>query len=136
MFRELVEDSNAAIRAYAVGALEEIGNRDVAPLLFQRFIRDEPSVGVRGILAGALGELAYRPAIPALTESLITSTDAMLRLSAAWALVTLEGSEVFGLLSEAYIVETNEFAKRGIRLAISEIEKPNNPNQGTTEGVS
>ncbi len=128
---KLVEDSNGAIRGYAVGALEEIGDRGVAPLLFQRFIRDEPSVGVQGILAGALGELGYRPAIPAFTEALMASTDARLRLCVAWALLTLEGSAVFALLSEAYAAETDEITKRSIRLAIDEIEKPDNPNQGT-----
>jgi HEAT repeat protein len=96
-----LDDKDANVRTEAAEALGNIGDPEAGPILLDRFISTNlQGIDAENLLAYALGAVGYRPAIPALLNTLRGSNSYVLRDTAALALGELGAREAEDILKE------------------------------------
>ncbi|MBE9115633.1 HEAT repeat domain-containing protein [Lusitaniella coriacea LEGE 07157] len=123
IYQEISSDF-ATVRAAVVGAISNIAEGDPEERAFKILVNslEDPAVNVRSEAAAALGKLNYQPAIPKLLESL-HHENGETRKSAALALMKMGDRATIEPLQNAMTEESEESVKKAIALAISQIER-------------
>ncbi len=123
VFRELKSES-ASVRAAVIGVIAKVVQEDsddqAAALLIQSLA--DVDVNVRSEAAAALGNSVYRPAVPALVETL-NHQDWQTRKSAALALMKIGDRVALDPLQVALEQESEDSIKPVLKLAISQLER-------------
>lgn len=119
-----VKSNSPEVRTAVIGAIANFTEEDPDKQAFTILVNslDDENSTVRSEAAAALGKLAYQPAIPKLIE-LLQHNQGDSRKAAALALMKMGDSTALNSLQSALEQESEEFVKKAIVLAITQLER-------------